>query len=115
MATSPVQLIDARGNVLATASVVREGDHLAGTIDLRDTPVAVRTLFEEFEEIVNGQMFSFLDEIQQKVAALGIKAVSGDGREAAVTDLQVFPGTSDVSFRLVQAPEVSTVSPNGEL
>lgn len=102
-----VQLIDQSRTVLATARVTDEGDHLGGTIDLRSTPAGLRALFEEFEEIVNGQMFVFLDDIQDKIGVVPIKAVFDDGSEVPVTDLQVFPATGDVSFRLVSTASES--------
>ncbi len=104
MITKSVQLIDQSRTILATAQVADEGDHYGGTIDLRMTPVELRALFDEFEEIVNGQMFVFLDDIQEKIGALPIKAVFDDGSEVYVKDLQVFPSTGDVSLRLVGVP-----------
>jgi hypothetical protein len=86
--------------VLATAEVADEVGYYGGTIDLQLTPAHLRALFEEFEEIVNGQMFVFLDEIQKKIGSLPIKVVFDDGCEVCVEDLQVFPSTGDVSFRL---------------
>jgi hypothetical protein len=100
MNTRSVQLVDTSRNVLAVAEVTPEGDHFGGSIDLRSTPAGLRALFDEFEEVVNGQMFSFLDEIQEKIGALPIKAVFEDGNEADVADLQVFPSTGEVSFKL---------------
>jgi hypothetical protein len=49
-------------------------------------------------------MFSFLDEIQEKIGSLTIKAVFDDGCEAPVKDLQVFPSTGEVSFKLAEVP-----------
>jgi hypothetical protein len=94
--------------VLAVAQVVEQADRCEGTIDLRSTPAPLRALFDEFEEIVNGQMFSFLDEIQAKIASLSIRAVFDNDREALVKELQVFPSTGDVSFKLAEiaAPSV---------
>jgi hypothetical protein len=100
MSQRHVKLIDRTRAVLATAEVADEGDHFGGTIDLRDTPPPVRALFEEFEEVVNGQMFAFLDEIQGKITAMPIHALFDDGGEICVKDLQVFPSTGDVSFRV---------------
>jgi hypothetical protein len=90
--------------VLATTQVADQGGYFGGTIDLRSTPAHLRALFEEFEEIVNGQMFVFLDEIQAKIGSLPIKAVFDDGFEVYVKDLQVFPSTGDISFRLAGVP-----------
>ncbi|MBX9677979.1 MAG: hypothetical protein K2X38_04385 [Gemmataceae bacterium] len=104
MITRNVRLIDQSRTVLATAQVADEGDHYGGTINLRLTPANLRALFDEFEEIVNGQMFVFLDDIQEKIGALPIKAVFDDESEVYVKDLQVFPSTGDVSFKLVGVP-----------
>lgn len=100
-------LVDSTGRVLARASVQDEGKFYGGCIDLEMTPANVRTLFNEFEEIVNGQMFSFLDEIQGRMEMLHIKVQFDDGRVAPVTDLQVFPSTGEVSFRLANLPSAA--------
>ncbi len=97
-----VKLLDARRNVVAVAAVADEGKYYGGTIDLDETPPEMRALFDEFDEIVNGQMFSFVDEIQDKIAALDIKASFECGSEVRVADLQVYPSTGDVSFKLVE-------------
>lgn len=102
-----VKLIDAAGNVWAVAQVAEDGDHFGGGIDLAGVPTDVRSLFDEFEEIVNGQMLSFLDEIQTKIAALPIKAALANGQEMAIKDLQVFPSTGDISFKLAEIPVLS--------
>ena len=86
------------------AQVADEGGYFGGTTDLRSTPAHLRALFEEFEEIVNGQMFVFMDEIQEKIGSLPIIVVFEDGFEANVKDMQVFPSESNVSFRLAGAP-----------
>jgi len=100
MDTQTIKFMDASGNLLATGQVNDEGSHYGGTIQVRDLPVATRNLFEEFEEIVNGQMLSFLDDIQARVAALRVKVVFDDGHESALDDLQIYPSTGDVSFKL---------------
>jgi hypothetical protein len=108
MSTQTIRLIDDSRKTLATACVVDEGEYYGGSIDLSSTPADVRALFDEFEEVVNGQMFSFLDELQAKIEAVRIKAVFKDGCEAHVRDLQVFPSTADVSFKLAEAPTLET-------
>jgi len=102
-----VRLIGELNAELAEAEVTDEGDHYGGTIDLRSTPADLCKLFHEFEEIVNGQMFVFLEEIQDKIAAVSIKAVFDDGEVVSVKDLQVFPSTRDVSFRLLDVPSAT--------
>ena len=99
-----VRLVDQSRSLWADAQVADEGGYFGGTIDLRSTPARLRILFEEFEEIVNGQMFSFLDEIQEKIDSLALKVIFDDGAEVDVKDLQVFPGTGELSFRLASLP-----------
>lgn len=103
MTLRSVQLIDPSRTVLAEAQVADEGSYYGGIIDLRRTPSELRALFDEFEEIVNGQMFAFLDALQAKIEALHLKAVFDNGVEECIKDLQVFPSTGDVSFRLACA------------
>ncbi len=102
-----VELIDKSRTVVATAKVTDEGTHFGGTIDLQLTPPELRSMFDEFEEVVNGQMFSFVDEIQSKIGLYAIKAIFDDGFEVNVSDLQVFPSAGDVSFKLVGTPALA--------
>lgn len=110
METRRLKLVDPSRKVVATAQVADEGAYFGGTIDLRETPPPLRALFEEFEEIANGQMFAFLDDIQKRIGNLHLKAVFDASQEGYVKDLQVFPSTGDVSFKLAEVP-----SPSGKL
>jgi hypothetical protein len=100
MSTQIVTFVDPTRKVIARSQVIDRGERFEGTIDLGGAPSAVRSLFEEFEEIVNGQMFSFLDDIQGKIASLPLQAVLDNGAEMRLEDLQVYPSTGKVSFRL---------------
>ena len=106
MHTNTIKIIDPSRKVVATAEVADEGTHYGGTIDLRESPPEQRALFEEFEEVVNGQMFAFLDDVQQRLESLRLRAVFEGGQEARLTDLQVFPSTGEVSFKLEGTPVV---------
>lgn len=110
METRTVKLVDPAHKLMAIAQVADEGAYYGGSIDLSETPPNLLALFKEFEEIVNGQMFAFLDDIQERIEALPLKAVFDTGQEVHIRDLQVFPSTGDVSFRLVEIP-----SPSGKL
>jgi hypothetical protein len=98
------RLVSPAREPLGVAALFDEGDHFGGTIDLARTPGHVLALFEEFEEVVNGQVFSVLDEIQQRIEALNARVVFEDGTESRVTDLQVYPKTGAVSLKLAAAP-----------
>ncbi len=101
MGLKNIKLINRFGSVLATGQVADEGNFFGGSLDLGTMPEDMRELFQEFEEIVNGQMLSFLDEIRDKIAAHAVKAVFDDGHEIPVKDLQIFPSTGEVSFKLL--------------
>jgi uncharacterized protein YlaN (UPF0358 family) len=104
MSTLTVRIIDPCRKVVATARVAKRRDRFAGLIDLNLLPVSLRQQFEEYEEIVNGQMFSLLDEIEEQIAALMLRVVFEDDSEAAVVDLQVFPSIGRVSFKIAKEP-----------
>lgn len=99
MTTRTVRFLDPTRAVVATARVTAEADHFGGTIDLGDAPPELRALLTEFEEVVTGQMFAFLDDVQRRIAAWRLTAAFDDGTEMPVADLQVFPDAGDVSFR----------------
>jgi len=108
MITRSIKLFDSQGKCVATATVKDEGSHFGGTIDLHAAPANLRALFDEFEESVNDQMFAYVDEIQSKIKAIGVRVQFEDGFEANINDLQVFPTTGDISFKLVGSPAIAT-------
>ena len=101
MNTQSVQSIDQTAAVVATAQVVEKDGRFSGRVDLSPMPANLRQLFDEFEEIVNDQVFSLLDEVEEKIAAHALKVVLADGQPAPCDDLQVYPSTGRISFRLV--------------
>ena len=46
-----------------------------------------------YEEIVHNQMLSLLDDIEEKIGTILLKAVFDDGHEADLVDLQIYPST----------------------
>jgi len=68
-------MIDQCRDVVALAQVTERGECFAGLIDLSQMPANLRRKFEEYEEIVNGQMFSLLDEIEEQIGAIPLKVV----------------------------------------
>lgn len=102
-----VKLIDSSRQVVAVAQLAVAENAYRGQIDLGRMPADLRTLFNEFEDVVNGQMFSLADEVEDKIASLGIRAVFDNGREYYVKNLQIFPCTGEVSLKL--ASEASSM------
>jgi hypothetical protein len=102
MMHKPLCLVDQSAGNVATLDVQFRDDHYEGTISLDATPPQLRQLFEQFEEVVEGQMFSLLDDIEEKIGTIPLRVRFDDGEEADVADLQVFPSTNAVSFKTRQ-------------
>jgi hypothetical protein len=100
MTPRPTYLLDQGNRRVAVLNVTFAGSHYEGTICLEDTPADLKRLFEEYEEIVEGQMFSLLDGIEEKIDGIPFKISVENGGEAYVEDLQVFPSTGAVSFKI---------------
>ena len=99
MTHKPLYLVDQSDGNVATLDVQFRDDHYEGSISLDATPTQLRQLFEQFEEVVEGQMFSLLDDIEEKIGTMTLRVRFDDGEEADVADLQVFPSTNAVSFK----------------
>lgn len=103
MTSRPISLIDRSHARVAALDVRGVGDSYEGTIDLAGTSPRLRALFERFEEVVEGQMFSLLDAVEEEIGQLPLKVEFEDGTEALVEDLQVYPSTRAVSFKARRA------------
>jgi hypothetical protein len=102
MTAKPIYLMDASSARFAVLNVSLADDAYHGTICLDGAAPELVRLFEEFEAAVEGQMFGLVDEIERKIGAIWLTALSEDAREARVEDLQVYPSTKRVSFRIRQ-------------
>lgn len=103
MTTQPIYLVDRSLRRIAVLNVALMGECYRGTICLDATPMELKHLFEEYEENVEGQMFSLADEIEERIGSIPLKVVFPNGMEACVKDLQVYPSTNRVSFKICQA------------
>ncbi|MCI0637929.1 MAG: hypothetical protein L0Y70_02575 [Gemmataceae bacterium] len=62
----------------------------------------VKALFEEHTEIVNDQVLSLIDDVEQKIAALGLHLlVDGGGRVPPICDVQI--GNNSINFHVQQS------------
>ena len=98
MSAHRIRIMNGDKQVVATAQVADEGKHWGGTIDLSSAPSAMGEVFCEFEDIVEGNALSLVDDVQAKIRALSLFAMFEDGREAAMNNLQIFPSTGEFSF-----------------
>ena len=102
MSSQQVTIIDQKREVVAMAQVTEQNSTFTGRIDLSPMSAQLRHQFEAYEEIVNKQMFSLLDEIEEKIETMLLKVVFADGHVAHLADLQIYPGTKKVSFKVVK-------------
>ncbi len=105
MTLQPMYLLDSTHGKIAQLIVADTGTQYEGAIDLGTTSPELKKLFEEYEEIVEGQMFSLLDAIEEKIVAFSFKVSFENGTEGDIEDLQVYPSTGAVSFK-VRRPAV---------
>jgi hypothetical protein len=103
MSNRPLYLIDNSSLPVATLDVTSVADHFEGTISLDSTPQSLIKLFAELEELVEGQVLSLLDEVEQRICALQMRVRFENGSVANVCDLQIYPSTNSVSFKIPQA------------
>ena len=103
MSSQRVTIIDQSRQVVAKAEVSEQGGYFAGRVDLSLMPAALQHQFEEYEEVVNQQMFSFLNELEDKIEGLLLKVVFANGNVAQLADVQIYPSTKRVSFKVAAA------------
>jgi hypothetical protein len=103
-----ITIFDPQGADVGVADVSNEDGLFTGTVDLSAMPAAMLNKFAEYENIVNNQMFSFLDRIEEEIASLGLRARLG-GAEVELDDVQMYPTDCTISFRTKNRP-VSTTS-----
>jgi hypothetical protein len=101
MSVRTIKLLGPAGELLATGQVDWEQDRFTGQFDLQSMPAAPLQLFQEFEELVNDQILSLLDDIEQRIRDLGVKVGFDDGRVVVVENLQIYPSTGLASFKAV--------------
>ena len=109
MHTQVVKLIDSTCTVIAIAQINESGEGYRGKVDLTLMPASLQEKFAEYEEIVNGQMFSLLDEIEEQIHALRLKIRFDNGYEVETEELQIYPRTNRISFKLVEEPSHSAI------
>lgn len=82
------RLVDVQGDLIGVVCVTREDGLWSGEIDLNGAAPGIVSLFTRFEELVNGQMLSLVDDIEVAVSRLGARLFVAEGRDGIpVSDL----------------------------
>lgn len=94
-------LIDANGNELGTLTIAeRKPGYLAGNFAPLESFATVKSVFDDFEEAVEGFSLSVVDGLETKIRNMGIRLKwSDDSMPIPVNDLQIFPGEGVFSCR----------------
>jgi hypothetical protein len=102
-----VRIFDQDRNAVAVAEVELQAGNYSGTANVDRMPETLRLRFETYEDIVNSQTFSLLDQIEEEIGSIAFVAVFEDGSESYIKDLQIFPKTRTVSFNVMESAVVT--------
>ena len=99
MRIETMSLLDENDCVVATLTMENLGHRYGGTIDLQNTPDDLKQLFNEFEELVSGQMFNLVEEVEDAIDARCSRVQLADGTVVRIHNLQPNPsnGQSRIS------------------
>ena len=108
-----VSLIDPSGNTLAELLIADEVDGwLSGTVICQSFPREVKKALAWYDEVVQDQMLSYLDEASAAVQSFELQAKFSDGSAHKVYSLHISQN-NEVSFRLspvLPPPELPKVA-----
>jgi hypothetical protein len=96
-----VQLVDRQGEQMGAIEIERrEEDLIFGRFIPGPAFSTVRQLFQEFEEAVNLQALSVIDELDTAIAALGLHVYTpGDPQRLEAHDVQIWSDGS-ITYRV---------------
>lgn len=103
----PQYLMDQQTRKVASLNVSETKGGFQGSICLEMTPQEIQGVFQKFEEVIEGQMFSLLDEVEEEIEKLSLQVVFENEDVFPVADLQVFPSRNVVSFQVQQCISTS--------
>ncbi len=108
-----LRLKDGQQRCLGRVSIVRiEGDRVFGTFVAEPDFQLVASIFRDFEEAVNNQLFREVDRLACDIEALDLRLTSADGNDSLdIGDVQIMNGT-DLTCRvpnlgLTQSPRAA--------
>jgi hypothetical protein len=104
MNPEPLTLIDAAGLPVAELLLTREDDGwLSGSVLSQRLPPKLKEALDWYDEVVENQMLSYLDQALEAVDRFGLSARSQDGTARKVYALHVSK-QNEVSLRMSPVP-----------
>ena len=101
------ELIDAKQRRMGQVTIERnEGDLILGAFAPATAFSAVEALFQDFEEAVEVQALSVVDELDAQIAGLGLHLRFPNGKRVDIHDVQIY-SDGGMSFRLRDEAPVS--------
>ncbi|WP_406700727.1 hypothetical protein V5E97_18205 [Singulisphaera sp. Ch08] len=94
-----ITIVDEGRNVVATGLVEFLGDCYSGSVNVDRMSDSFQKMFVEYEDVVNNQTFSILDQIEDRISSIRFSAIFEGGSEFPVKDLQIFPKGGTLSFK----------------
>ena len=113
-----IRLLDNDQHLLATASVEDTSGCFSGTLCLCEMPALMRHVFEEYEQLANNQVFSLLDEIENRIEAMAIRGQFNDGRMFSLATCRFSPKLARFHSESVRNAPVRTrnfLAPEGQI
>ena len=106
-AKQTIDLVTAEKRLLGQVVIERsEGDCFLGSFTPRSAFSVAQPLFRDFEEAVNLQALSVVDDLDKAIRALGLHiCLSDDSQPVAVEDVQIW-SDGKISFK-VDSPTLS--------
>ena len=103
MKENQIQLVDPTGNTLAELLASDEAGWFSGRVLSRDLPIGMAKDLAWYDEVVQYQMLSYLDEAMAAVERWCLKVRFRDGSTPPVYSLHISP-LDEVSFRVSPVP-----------
>lgn len=108
--------VDADGHELARLEIEKqERDYVVGSFTPTERFAAVKPVFDEFEEAVDGCCLSHVDVLDKQIRAMGIGLRwDADSRLVPIHDLQIYPREGVFSCRPLVSVEINGSTPAAE-
>jgi hypothetical protein len=93
-----IEVVDPIQNLVATAEVEDKGDYYSGSVNKMSE--ALRLEFEEYESLINDQIFSLLDQIEERISIDSFTVIFDGNTKFYIDNLQIFPKAGTISFKV---------------